>query len=101
MEDREFRDLAAVVAEALTVEPPAPRDAAVAALALTYAQAIVAGGDLSKIGPALLAALEALQMSPRARGVKKDDKPAPSPLDEIRDRRARKNRGADRNSATA
>jgi hypothetical protein len=70
------------------------RDQAVAELALTYARAIDAGvEDLSKVGPALLAALEALQLSPRARkAVKIDDKPGANPLDELANARARKSR---------
>lgn len=72
------------------------RDQAVAELALTYARAIDAGAeDLSKVGPALLAALEALQLSPRARkAVKTGDKPAANPLDQLAARRARADRAA-------
>jgi hypothetical protein len=91
----------ASVAAALTAKPPADSDRAVADLALTYARQIDDEGDLVKLGPALLASLEALQMSPRARaivhgrGVSADGKPAaPKPLDELRDRRAGKNRTA-------
>lgn len=64
------------------------RDRAVAELALTYARDIDGGGDLAKLGPALLAALEALQLSPRARKVvKADDQPAISKLDQLAERR--------------
>lgn len=78
------------------------RDRAVAELALTYARDIDAGADLSKLGPALLAALEALQLSPRARkAVKIDDKPAVNPLDQLAERRAGKGRGADSHAAAA
>jgi hypothetical protein len=66
----------------------ADSDRAVAELALTYARDIDAGGDLAKLGPALLAALEALQLSPRARkAVKIDDKPSVSKLDQLAERR--------------
>lgn len=86
------------VEAAINAGPVSNRDRATAALALTYATEIDAGADLAKLGPALLSALEALQMSPRARAsVKKvvtDDKPA-SRLDELRDRRARKGRAPD------
>jgi hypothetical protein len=83
------------------------RDQAAVDLALTYAAAIDDvggecpdcgrhGADLAKLGPALLAALEALHMSPRARAaVKKavtDDKPAANPLDQLADRRAGRGR---------
>lgn len=51
---------------------------------------------MSDLGPKLLAALDALGMSPRARaalqkGAKNGDRPAPSRLDELRAARARKN----------
>lgn len=90
----------AAVTAALLIEPPAERDRAVAALALTYAEQIDAMGDLTKLGPSLLGALEALQMSPRARAVAhgkggQNAAPAKSKLDELRDRRARKGRASD------
>lgn len=88
----------AAVDAALLVDPPDDRDQAVAALARHYADAIDTGEcDLAKIGPALLSALEALQMSARARAVAQRGKatsersPGQSRLDELRDRRARKN----------
>ena len=66
------------------------RDKAAARLALAYASAIDAGGDLAKLGPPLLAALEALQLSPRARkAVARDESPT-NPLDQLAQRRARK-----------
>jgi hypothetical protein len=68
-----------------------PRDRATADLALVYAREIDDGGDLAKLGPALLSALEALQLSPRARkAVKTDDRPAGNPLDQLAAARARK-----------
>lgn len=86
-----------VVRDALSAEPRGPQDAAVAELALTYAREVDGGdGDLAKLGPALLTALEALHMSPRARAAAKKavttgDKPK-SRLDELRERRSRKSR---------
>jgi hypothetical protein len=75
------------------------KDKAAAELALTYARDIDAGGDLAKLGPALLACLTALLLTPAARaaamkGVPSANKPA-SRLDELRERRARKGRAAD------
>lgn len=59
----------------------------------------------SDLGPKLLAALESLGMSPRARaalkGGKPDDKPGKSPLDELRAARARKNGATSVDSSTA
>lgn len=67
------------------------RDHGTVALAITYAAEIERGGDLSKLGPALLAALEALQLSPRARKeVKLDEKPGLAQLDDLAGIRARK-----------
>ncbi|GLI00316.1 hypothetical protein Pa4123_55920 [Phytohabitans aurantiacus] len=77
------------------------KDQAAAELALTYARAIDAGGDLTRLGPQLLTALEALMLTPRARAaalkvVGGDSStpaaapaaPAPgNPLDELRQRR--------------
>jgi hypothetical protein len=77
-----------------------PRDRATADLALVYAREIDEGGDLTKLGPALLAALEALQLSPRARkAVKIDDKPAVNPLDQLAAARARKGGAASLDAA--
>lgn len=68
------------------------RDVAVRDLALTYARAIDTGGDLTKLGPPLLAALEALQLSPRARKAVTPiaGQPKTNPLDELASRRAGK-----------
>lgn len=88
--------LETVIREVIDAEPPAAQDAAVVELALTYACGIDAGGDLSKLGPALLACLEALHMSPRARNAARkavtDDKPVANPLDQLAGRRARRGR---------
>ena len=85
--------LAQVVEEALAAQPVEPRDAAAAELALTYAREIDLGGDLTKLGPPLLAALEALGLTPRARkAVKPDDKPAGNPLDQLAAACARRGR---------
>lgn len=99
--------LADVVTAVLGDEPPQAKDAAVAALALTYARQIDAGeGDLAKLGPPLLAALEALHLSPRARatasrGIKPDAKPVANPLDQLAARRAGKSRAPDLDAAAA
>lgn len=72
------------------------RDQAVRDLALTYARALDNGGDLTKIGPALLAALEALQLSPRARKAVTPiaGQPKSNPIDQLAERRAGKSRAA-------
>jgi hypothetical protein len=79
---------------ALDAEPAGARDKATADLARKYADAIDAGGDLSKLGPAMLAALEALQMSPRARALAQRGKsrvqsPGANRIDELSRRRNR------------
>lgn len=88
------------VETALAVTPTEPRDGATVALVRYYAAAIDEGTRngltgavdvLRELGPKLLAALEALQMSPRARAalVKGDTSgPAANPLDQLRARRA-------------
>jgi hypothetical protein len=81
------------------LEPLDVRDRAVADLALLYAEHIDDVGNwadklrdpLAELGPKLLAALVALQMTPAARNaiVKAPDAPAPAnPLDELRAKRA-------------
>lgn len=95
--------LVQVVTEALAAQPAEDRDAAAAELALTYARQIdghepcdececQGGGDLARLGPALLAVLEALHMSPRARNAAKkavtSDQPSANPLDQLAARRA-------------
>lgn len=90
------------VVAALAAEPVADRDQGAAALALAYAARLDGhepceecgcdgDGDLSKLGPALLAALDALGLTPRARKAVKPDgqQPGTSPLDELAAARAR------------
>lgn len=92
----------------LRENPPSKRDSATVTLAMTYAQAIDddrSPAVLAKLGPPLLAALEALYMSPRVRaavtkGAVPDGSPAAaaSPtakLDDLARRRARKGPTAD------
>lgn len=79
-------------------------DKAAAELAMTYAREIDLGGDLAKLGPALLACLTSLLLTPAARaaamkgGQGADSKPG-SRLDELRERRVRKSRTADLDAA--
>lgn len=87
---------------AMVAAPPDARDQAAAALAVTYATEIDNGGELAKLGPGLLAALDALQMTARARAVAQKaggrgepDVVKRGPLDELRERRARKGDAAD------
>ena len=66
-------------------------DKGTAELALTYARQIDDGHDVKVFGPLLLAVLESLLMTPRARsavlrGVARDGG-TPGPLDELRARR--------------
>lgn len=81
-----------VVTAAIATTPIDGRDRAAAELARTYAHDIDSGGDLAKLGPALLATLEALHMTPRARAAVRKAaevtgaKPA-NPLDELKQRR--------------
>ena len=80
-----------------------PKDRAAEELAVTYAREIDLGGDVAKVGPALLACLTALLLTPAARasamkGGTSDNKPTRR-LDELHQRRARKGRAADLDSA--
>lgn len=91
---------------ALKENPATPADRPMAQLALTYARAVDHGEDLNKIGPALLSALEALLMSPRARasalrGAKTNGSPGTGKLDELHARRVRKSGAADLDTATS
>lgn len=66
-------------------------DLAAVELAATYGAAIDDGGDVDKVGPLLLAALESLLMTPKARAstAKGGDRDRSSnPLDQLRARRA-------------
>ena len=70
----------------------AEADKGAAELALTYARQVDDGHDVKVFGPLLLAVLESLLMTPRARstvlrGVARDGDTA-SPLDQLRARRA-------------
>jgi hypothetical protein len=81
---------------AVTVEPA---DQAAVRLAQRYAADLDDGGDLAKLGPQLLAVLESLGMTRRARAALVKGamirEPAASPLDELRQRRrARADRAA-------
>lgn len=82
-------DLLSALNAALTEIDSAGRDQATAELARTYAAAIDEGAAVEKLGPLLLAVLESLLMTPRARAalVKGGNdataaKPA-NPLDEL------------------
>jgi hypothetical protein len=88
------------VQEALDVAsgPVTARDAGAVALVLAYADEIDGGGDLVKLGPALLSALGALLLTPAARAAalrngKRPDDAGTSPLDELRRKRAQRERG--------
>lgn len=90
--------LAEVVEASLRSVEIKPQDAGAGALALTYAKEIDNGtGDVAKLGPALLACLESLLMTPRARaavvkGLENEPKQR-SPLDELRRRREERRAG--------
>lgn len=69
------------------------QDEAAVALARTYARALDAEPEsLSKIGPRFLEVLVELGMTPKARAavLKGEKAPQKSPLDELRERRERK-----------
>ncbi|HEX5120354.1 MAG TPA: hypothetical protein VFW65_34665 [Pseudonocardiaceae bacterium] len=73
------------------------RDRAALALAKRYAADLDNGGDLDKLGPRLLAVLDALVLTPKAlaaitKGVT-GDKPTADPVDELRSRRAARQHG--------
>lgn len=83
------------------------RDQAVVDLAVAYAERLDdvghecdacgrSGGDLAKLGPLLLAALDDLLLSPRARAAAKKavtiSEPAANPLDQLAVRRAGRGR---------
>lgn len=89
--------------EALKALDLGQADAAAVELAKVYARAIDADGPIDVIGPKLLAVLDSLGMTPKARAAQKGgsgDKPASDPLDELRQRRrARRDRAADLDTA--
>lgn len=100
MAGQQLQTLTQVIEAVLRTEQPEARDAGAAALMLIYAKNIDEGGDVAKLGPALLASMEALHLTPRARalaarGVKTSAATAApaSPLDELRVRRGRKSAG--------
>lgn len=85
--------IAAALARALKQVDTRPADAATVELAKSYAAAIDAGDDLDKLGPKLLACLDALLMTPKARAsIAKggDDEPEANPLDDLRERRRKR-----------
>ena len=96
----------AALAKALEiVDPHIPAAPATADAWRKITAALAAHTVASDLGPKLLATLEALLLSPRARAAAKkavtpDDKPA-TPLDELRQLRARKSRTAAVDSAAA
>jgi hypothetical protein len=103
---RRVSTIEAALRQALNEHDMAKRDAATVELAMRYARAIDNDPSaivLSKVGPPLLAALEALYMSPRVRAAvtkgAKDGPPAAATptakLDELAGRRARKGPTAD------
>lgn len=91
--------LVKAVQEAVEVLALAPADQAAVRLALAYATAIDCGEPVEKVGPPLLAVMEALGMTPRARaslakGVTSGST-ITSPLDELRARRSARQRDAE------
>lgn len=84
------------LSEALTKGDP--QDSAAIALAFTYARALDEGEELARIGPAFLATLESLLLTPRSRAavLQKGVNHVPgSALDQLRSKRAeRLNRSA-------
>ena len=75
------------------------KDAAAVRLAKHYAESLDAGADAIKMGPAYLACLESLGMTPRARAAISGKVAPPSeagrrPLDELRAKRAARTNGA-------
>lgn len=81
------------------------KDRGTAALALAYAACIDEGADLHTTGLQLLAVLDALLMTPRARAIVNKGvtsvSPSDNPVDEIKARRAKRLRDAEAVDATA
>lgn len=88
--------LAPAVQEAINALKLAPEDAGAVQLAHSYAKAIDEAGEkadmLDRLGPKLLACLESLGATPRARATRGGGASAPvaSKLDELRARRAKR-----------
>lgn len=84
--------LVQAVSEALDAVPLDGRDVAAIELARYQAAAIDDGEPLDKLGPQLLATLDALGLTPKARKavVKGAGGEQRSPLDELRERRNRR-----------
>lgn len=81
-------------------------DGAARALAITYARQLDGGEDPTRLGPALLAVLTALGMTPAARAAltgkgTADGRTPGSPLDELRARRRARTDGTPPVDATA
>lgn len=97
--------LVKAVEQAVEVLALTPADQGAVRLALTYAQAIDLGEPVEKVGPPLLAVLEALGMTPRARAAitkgGTSASPSASPLDELRAKRAARQRGPEDLDPTA
>ena len=68
----------------------AEADIAAVELAAAYGAELDSGGDVDKVGPLLLAALESLLLTPRSRVAKGGDDASgiSNPLDELRARRS-------------
>ncbi len=100
--------LAHICAQSLQEIKVQPSDMGVATLIIKYAQEIDKGNlaTIARIGPLLLAAMEALQMSPRSRAMVNkgggNAAPTSSGLDELRAKRnQRKNGTEDIHTATS
>lgn len=96
---RSVSTIEAALRMALNEHAPEKRDRATVELAMRYARAIDKDASLlAKLGPPLLAALEAMYMSPRVRtAVNKGSPSGPQPgseatsrLDQLAERRTRK-----------
>jgi len=90
--------LATAVEQAISALDLSEADKAAAELATAYATRIDDGADLDKTGPLLFTVLEALLMTPRARAAVlkggNRDGSTRNPLDELRERRAARQRDA-------
>jgi hypothetical protein len=87
----ESMSLETAVQRALAEAGSEPSDSGAVELALVYAREIDAGEEVRQLGPLLLACLDALMLTPKARkAVLKEakDDAVQSPLDELRARRA-------------